>query len=166
MTLTPYASLYYGFMGGMITAGVGSSVVVNSVRFTHIHPDTAWAAALAALNENKALQTTIGVRTQYNSELIKGYRHFVGGLTIRNNRPYWASPKVEMLVKLRGEHGEVLVATRVARRQMKEQVDYLSLHFSEKHAKNKYQTVTDMVIVGDKNDGAFKDVMVEAFDAD
>lgn len=36
---------------------------------------------------------------------------------MRNNRPYWASPKVELLVRIRGEQGEAFVAARVSRKQ-------------------------------------------------
>lgn len=71
LTLTPYASLYYGFIGGMITAGAGTTMVMNSVKLTHLHPDTALNAALAVLNESMPVQDAIGVRKQYNSELIK-----------------------------------------------------------------------------------------------
>lgn len=49
---------------------------------------------------------------------------------------------------------------------MKEKVEYLPVHFSEKHSKNKYQTVTDVVLVGDKEDGAFKGVVLDAFDSE
>ena len=75
MTLTPITSLYYGFIGGVIAAGIGSSSVVASRKLRYIHPETAWQNALYYVNTSEMVKSKMGeFRKTSNSEVVKAYR--------------------------------------------------------------------------------------------
>ena len=159
MTLTPATSLYYGFIGGAITAGSGTSMFVAARKLIYIHPETAWHAANDIINGDRIVTEILGVRTKSGSDVIKAYKHYAGGLTVRNNRPTWVNPSVDLLVKIDGEKCDALACIKISMKNMKEEVDYLCLYFDEKDSHD----ISDMLLVGDKKHNEFKDNMMNAF---
>lgn len=160
MTLTPMTSLYYGFVGGFITAAAGSSVFMTSARLTHIHPDAAWHAALKVIDNDKSAGAVIGRRTGSSSAAVKAYKHTRGGLTVLNGRPAWVKPTVDLLVRVSGEKSDVLASVRVSRDKLlgPAAVSYLCLEF-----KDQPHHSGELLLVGDSKDEVLLQSMQKSF---
>lgn len=160
MTLTPMSSLYYGFVGGCITAAAGSSAFMTSGRLTSVHPDAAYHAAIKLLDADKAVSAVLGRRTTSSSQAIKAFRHTSGGLSVRDGRPTWVLPSLEMTVRVGGDKSDALAVMRVSRDQLlgAAAVKYLCVYFD-----NKQSAVSDVLLVGESKDDALKEALLRSF---
>ena len=164
-SLTPAASLYYGFLTGVITAGTGASAISSVYKVVNMNVDTAWRSAFYIINNDKKVLDLIGKSKLYGSDMIKAYKVYAGGPTVVNNMPTWVYPKAEMLVKLTGEKGNALASMKIIRKTIRgrEQLEYLCLHIPIAGTNN----TEDIVIINDdntnNNNSNLKDKMLNSF---
>jgi len=116
MSLTPAVSLYYGYMGGILTTiTVGGCAFIGERAFRVIDPSAAKRAAMVVLNKNDALKRVINEKGKETQDLTAGkvfsYLPTKGGmgLAVNSYLPQWYHPEVQICFTVQGSTGEALV---------------------------------------------------------
>ncbi len=101
MSLTPAASLYYGFVSGVFTAGTAGGMAWYAERSFHISPDRAVVKAVHSINKNPVIVNALG---KVKAGTVKSYTSKHGGFSIKatNASMFWDSPQIQIMFPVTG----------------------------------------------------------------
>lgn len=128
LELTPAASLYYGFMGGIITAASSAMVIWWGDQTFRVAPERAVQYSLELLNKSKAVTDVLGSGAQLNS-VVRSYSIVHSQIGFKGVAPKWISPFVEVAytVKAKNSDKEAIVTCVYGKKGIDEVVDYLAI---------------------------------------
>lgn len=125
--LTPATSLYYGFIGGLLTAGSSAAVVWWGDQTFRVAPERAVQYSLETLNKSPNVTTLMGGTVQSNSA-VRSYSVINSQIGFKNMVPVWISPYVEIAYTVKGKTNKEAVVTCVyGKKGTKEVIDYLAI---------------------------------------
>lgn len=126
--LTPAGSLYYGFVGGLLTAASSAAVIYIGERSFRIHPDHAVNLCLPILNKNKMILELFGSHVTLAST-AKTYSLQQSTIGLVNNIPTWINPNIQLVFTVRGKRKDVdgIVTVVYRKAGLAEHIDYLAV---------------------------------------
>jgi len=157
LTLTPTASLYYGFLGGSASAGIAAATGVFIFQSTRgINNDRLWRRAILELSRNDRVKSKVGYRLKAGS--VKAYSTTqAGGLRFRpgNGGLKWEPNVVQMTFSVEGSgdhlYSEGLVVVVASKAfGLYDKIDFLSVTLLDEDA-------THIIVKGDESQVEIKD---------
>lgn len=126
--LTPAASLYYGFIGGLVTAASGAMVVWWGDQTFRVAPERAVTYSLELLNKSKKVNDLMGGYVITNN-VVRSYSIVHSQIGFKGILPRWISPYVEVAytVKSKNSDDEAVVTCVYGKKGTSEVVDYLAI---------------------------------------
>lgn len=126
--LTPAASLYYGFMGGLVTAASGAMVVWWGDQTFRVAPERAVTYSLELLNKSSKVTELMGGYVITNN-VVRSYSIVHSQIGFKGILPRWISPYVEVVytVKSKNAEAEAVVTCVYGKKGTSEVVDYLAI---------------------------------------
>lgn len=126
--LTPAASLYYGFLGGLVTAASGAMVVWWGDQTFRVAPERAVTYSLELLNKSKKVTDLMGGYVITNN-VVRSYSIVHSQIGFKGILPRWISPYVEIVytVKSKNSEDEAVVTCVYGKKGTGEVVDYLAI---------------------------------------
>jgi hypothetical protein len=143
LALTPATSLYYGFIGGLITAMSGAGVIYWGDRSFRVTPDRAVYLAMSKLSQHPALLDLLGPNIILANP-IRSYTLTNSHISLKQSfLPQWQSPSVSVCFTVRSapqkhqisnpniqtSSKEVLVSTIYTKKGMDEVIEYLAIDY-------------------------------------
>lgn len=125
--LTPATSLYYGFIGGLLTAGSSAAVVWWGDQTFRVAPERAVQYSLEILNKSPSVATLMSGAV-YSNSVVRSYSVVNSQIGFKNMIPKWISPYVEIAYTVKGKTNKEAVVTCVyGKKGTKEVIDYLAI---------------------------------------
>lgn len=102
MTLTPTASLYYGFIGGSLSAALAAGAGILLLQSSRgIDHERLWRRAISELSKNDKVKRNVGFRIRAGD--MKAYLTTQrGGLLVHKGSLSWAKSRCEMIFPIEG----------------------------------------------------------------
>ena len=139
LSLTPASSMYYGFIGGAMTAGTTAGLAWYGERSFQISADRAVAKAMKVINQNETVVAYIG---KSRPASIKSFSSKYGGFAVNATkaRLSWESPQIQVQFVLEGSKmgdrsggggGQQAIASVVyGKKGFSEVLEYVGVDFS------------------------------------
>lgn len=163
MFMTPASSLYYGYMGGILTcATVGVCAYIGEKAFRVIDPSSAKRAALMVINKNESLKRVINEKGKEGEDLKAGsvYSYFPTrggmGLPLDGYLPKWYHPEVQLCFVVQGSAGEALVTALYTKKGVYSStaggdLEYVGVEWISGNNNEAFEVVAPMTVLGDRS---------------
>lgn len=126
ITLTPAATGYYGFVGGIFSTSILGGLAYYTERWYTIRPETVFQMSLNELNKPHQVWREQGVGT-YKSGKLRAFRQDGGYWTVENRRLVWQKPRVQMVYNAFSAHGEAIVTVEASRSGFNETIEFICI---------------------------------------
>lgn len=126
INLTPAATGYYGFIGGILTTGILGGLGYYTERWYTIRPEHVFRVSLGLLNLPHQHWREPGVG-QYKAGKMRACRTDGGYWTVVGSKLTWKKPRVQLCYKVTGSHGSALVTVEATRSGFTEDIDFLCI---------------------------------------
>lgn len=126
ITLTPAATGYYGFMGGIVSTSILGGLAYYTERWYTIRPETVFRMSLRKLNKPSQDWREQGVGT-YKAGKLRAFRQDGGYWSVVNRRLVWEKPRVQMVYNVFSAHGEALVTVEASRSGFNETIEFICI---------------------------------------
>ncbi len=108
LALTPAGSLYYGFMGGMVTMGMAAGFSYVGERSFRLNPNHAIRSAMQIISKHKDVQEHLGSSLTIGP--IKTYKSVASSIGVVNGKPGWISPILDVVFQLHSRNKDAIVS--------------------------------------------------------
>lgn len=125
MSLTPYMSFYYGFVGGCVVTGSATTALYSIIQARTLYPENAFKLAMSLINKDEAIKLLLG--KQYSPGKFRTYKVTGGYVGSKDGFPTWISAKVEMVFNINGSNADAVVSLCTSKEFLKEKIDYLKI---------------------------------------
>ena len=126
MSLTPTASLYYGFVGGCVSAAAAAGAAYQGREsIKGVEPDKVFQTAMHMLCKDEAVRKFIGYKIRGGE--VKAYSSRGGSYTVRKGSMKWIRSQVEMTFNIKGTVGEGVATAVVSKTFWGQEVHFLSV---------------------------------------
>jgi hypothetical protein len=125
LVLTPAQSMYYGYLAGMMTAGIGGGVSFLGFRWSRLNPDRAISAAMKALNKDPLAKEILG--TGISAGSVRAYKIRRGFLSFEGIIPKFARPEVQLVFIAKGSNKEAIATVTYSVLAFREHVAFCGL---------------------------------------
>ena len=145
MSLTPAASLYYGFMAGAASAATAAGFGYLGERWSRLNPDRALAAAMKVIRANPKVADILG--EGLTSGKMRSYNIQRGGISFKESFPKLYRPEIQLTFVLKGLKGSANVLVVYSVFGMREKLVYCGINYPSPTGGR----VLSTALVGDKD---------------
>eukprot|EP01038_Epipyxis_sp_PR26KG_P015189 gene15189-20460_t len=115
-------SMYYGYMGGIITAGTAAGMIYYATQTFYIHPDNTVYQSLNALSKDPNVTERFGKKL--NANKIRAYHIDYGSI--------WKTPQIQLIYVIQGFKGSEGLVSVVCKKNWFNKPKILYLRLDEK----------------------------------
>lgn len=136
LALTPAGSLYYGFIGGMVTMGMAAGFSYIGERSFRLNPNNAIRAAMQIVSKHKDFQDILG---NFTVGPIKTYKSVASSIGVVSGKPGWISPRIEVVFQLNGKKSNAVVFVVYTKKGLfQEKCEFVELEIGDDEKAQKY----------------------------
>eukprot|EP01036_Dinobryon_divergens_P033192 gene33192-42923_t len=158
------ASMYYGFLGGILATGTAASLIYIGELSFRLHPDRALAASMTAIHKNKELLAS-ALGSHLKAGRVHTYTSKGGGFGLRpsgstSSLPIvWNHPEIQLFYIVQGSKAEGAVSVVYSKHGLLSEVtEFVAVDFL-----NGAGSPQQITLVGDGSKFELKALMRRSF---
>jgi len=147
----PHLVAYGGFVLGFGTASLCALLAISLYRMTIIRPEFAWKDTFNVIKNDPKVQHLLGGKVSYDK--FRTYEISGGRLSLAHLLPRWVPHRVQLMYKIRGEHGDALVTAVCVKRVgfLPRKLDIDLLAVDPLDAKNVIKQKATLLLIGEES---------------